>query len=50
VDDGQFGKILAHEILAIRQAFSLIYGDKSDHPLLTFILVKKRHNTHFLYL
>ncbi len=24
-----------------------IYGDKSKHPLLTFIVVKKRHNTRF---
>lgn len=24
-----------------------MYGDKSEHPLLTFIVVKKRHNTRF---
>ncbi|CAF3561339.1 unnamed protein product [Rotaria sp. Silwood1] len=47
VDDGQFGKVIAHEIPAICQAFDLIYGDKSNHPLLTFIVVKKRHNTRF---
>ncbi|CAF3907844.1 unnamed protein product [Rotaria sordida] len=47
VDDGQFGKVMAHEIPAIRQAFDRIYDDKSNHPLLTFIIVKKRHNTRF---
>ncbi|CAF4261244.1 unnamed protein product [Rotaria sp. Silwood2] len=47
VDDGQFGKVIAHEIPAIRQAFDRIYGKKSNHPLLTFIVVKKRHNTRF---
>jgi eukaryotic translation initiation factor 2C len=25
----------------------VIYGDKSNHPLLTFLVVKKRHNTRF---
>ncbi|CAF2754230.1 unnamed protein product [Rotaria sp. Silwood2] len=47
VDDGQFGKVITHEIPAIRQAFDRIYGDKSNHPLLTFVVVKKRHNTRF---
>ncbi|CAF3412997.1 unnamed protein product [Rotaria socialis] len=47
VDDGQFGKIIAHEIPAIRDAFNRIYGDTDNHPKLTLIVVKKRHNTRF---
>ncbi|CAF1492555.1 unnamed protein product [Rotaria sp. Silwood1] len=47
VDDGQFGKVIAHEIPAIIEAFNRIYGDQANHPKLTFIVVKKRHNTRF---
>ena len=47
VDDGQFGKVIAHEIPLIREAFNCVYGDKSNHPLLSLIVVKKRHNTRF---
>ncbi|CAF3582060.1 unnamed protein product [Adineta steineri] len=47
VDDGQFSKVLDIEIPAIRQAFNNMYGDKSKHPLLTLVIVKKRHNTRF---
>ncbi|CAF3544099.1 unnamed protein product [Rotaria sp. Silwood2] len=47
IDDGQFSKIIAEEIPAIRKAFDRMYGEKSNHPLLTFIVVKKRHNTRF---
>ena len=28
-------------------AFDRVYGSKANHPLLTFIVVKKRHNTRF---
>ncbi|CAF1251060.1 unnamed protein product [Adineta steineri] len=50
VDDGQFGKLIAHEIPAIRQAFDVIYGtDRSNHPQLTFLVVKKHHNTRYFH-
>ncbi|CAF5184157.1 unnamed protein product, partial [Rotaria sp. Silwood1] len=39
VDDGQFGKVIAHEIPAIVKAFNRIYGDQANHPKLTFIVV-----------
>ncbi|UJR32710.1 hypothetical protein I4U23_020169 [Adineta vaga] len=47
VSDGQFIKVLEYEIPAIRHAFDQIYGEKVNHPLLTFIIVKKRHYTRF---
>ena len=47
VDDGQFGKVIAHELPLIRQAFDRTYGNSSNHPLLALIVVKKRHNTRF---
>ncbi|CAF0953109.1 unnamed protein product [Adineta ricciae] len=47
VDDGQFGKVIGYEIPAIRKAFDAVYGEKSKHPQLTFLVVKKRHNTRF---
>ncbi|CAF2535436.1 unnamed protein product [Rotaria sp. Silwood2] len=47
VDDGQFKTIHNYEIPAIRQAFNDIYGHPKEHPSLTFIVVKKRHNTRF---
>lgn len=47
VDDGQFGKVVAHEIPLIREAFNRKYGEESNHPRLTMIVVKKRHNTRF---
>lgn len=63
MDDGNYIDILRHEIPAIRQAFNskffiyhlsyrirlLLekYGDKTNHPLLTLIHVRKRHDTRF---
>ncbi|CAF1253033.1 unnamed protein product [Didymodactylos carnosus] len=43
VDDGQFLRIKNYEIPKIKQAFERMYDD--DLPLLTFIVVKKRHHT-----
>ncbi|CAF1254023.1 unnamed protein product [Rotaria sordida] len=46
VDDGQFQKVLDNEVNKIKSACRVVYG---QHPLprLTFIIVKKRHNTRF---
>ncbi|CAF1244396.1 unnamed protein product [Rotaria sordida] len=46
-EDEPFTKIRQVEIPAIRQAFDKIYGDQTNHPLLTFVVVKRRHNTRF---
>ncbi|CAF2767340.1 unnamed protein product [Rotaria sp. Silwood2] len=46
VDDGQFQKVLDNEVNKIKSAFQVVYG-KNPMPRLTFIVVKKRHNTRF---
>ncbi|CAF3522455.1 unnamed protein product [Rotaria sordida] len=49
VDDGQFSRVLNFEIPQIKQAFQDVYV-KEPSPLLTFIVVKKRHHTRFFVL
>lgn len=46
VDDGQYQKVLDNEVTKIKHAFRAIYGNRPQ-PKLTFIVVKKRHNTRF---
>ncbi|CAF3351794.1 unnamed protein product [Rotaria sp. Silwood1] len=46
VDDGQYQKVLDNEVAKIKQAFRTIYINRTQ-PKLTFIIVKKRHNTRF---
>ncbi|CAF1174819.1 unnamed protein product [Rotaria sordida] len=46
VDDGQYQKVLDNEVAKIKQAFRTIYVNRTQ-PKLTFIIVKKRHNTRF---
>jgi len=46
VDDGQYQKVLDNEVAKIKQAFRTIYVNRPP-PKLTFIVVKKRHNTRF---
>lgn len=46
VDDGQYQKVLAYEVNKIKAACRIVYGNLPQ-PLLTFIVVKKRHNTRF---
>ncbi|CAF0973268.1 unnamed protein product [Adineta steineri] len=46
VDDGQYQKVLDNEVAKIKQAFRTIYVNRAQ-PKLTFIIVKKRHNTRF---
>ncbi|CAF1269422.1 unnamed protein product, partial [Didymodactylos carnosus] len=46
VDDGQFQKVLDNEVKSIQEACKIVYGQKPT-PKLTFIVVKKRHNTRF---
>ncbi|CAF3465171.1 unnamed protein product [Rotaria sp. Silwood1] len=45
VDDGQFERVQNDEVMALRKAFQTIYPTNSSSPLLTFIVVKKRHHT-----
>ncbi|CAF1151082.1 unnamed protein product [Adineta steineri] len=47
IENKRVSKILECEIPAIRQAFDKMYGDKTKHPLLTVVAVKRRHNTCF---
>ncbi|CAF0780555.1 unnamed protein product [Adineta steineri] len=49
VDDGQFARILNFEIPQLKRAFKEVYP-KDTLPLLTFIVVKKRHHTRFFML
>ena len=46
VDDGHFQKVLDDEVRALQNACRALY---MNHPLpkITFIIVKKRHNTRF---
>ncbi|CAF4903023.1 unnamed protein product [Rotaria sp. Silwood1] len=46
VDDGQFQKVLDNEVKKIKDACRVVYG-QNPLPRLTFIIVKKRHNTRF---
>ncbi|CAF4325858.1 unnamed protein product, partial [Rotaria sp. Silwood2] len=46
VDDGQFQKVLDNEVNKIKTACQVVYGN-NPLPKLTFIIVKKRHNTRF---
>ncbi|CAF3322893.1 unnamed protein product [Rotaria socialis] len=46
VDDGQFARVLNFEIPQIKEAFKDVY-ENQPLPLLTFIVVKKRHHTRF---
>ncbi|CAF3974965.1 unnamed protein product [Adineta steineri] len=46
VDEGQYQKVLDNEVTKIKSACRNIYG-KRPLPQLTFIVVKKRHNTRF---
>ncbi|CAF1006461.1 unnamed protein product [Didymodactylos carnosus] len=46
VDDGQFQKVLDNEVKSIKDACKIVYG-QIPTPKLTFIVVKKRHNTRF---
>ncbi|UJR13192.1 hypothetical protein I4U23_000214 [Adineta vaga] len=46
VDEGQYQKVLDNEVNKIKHACRIVYGDK-PLPKLTFIVVKKRHNTRF---
>jgi len=43
VSEGQFNQVLAHELLAVRQACFLLEEDY--RPGITFIVVQKRHHT-----
>ncbi|CAF3721515.1 unnamed protein product [Adineta steineri] len=47
VDDGQFERVLNEEVTALKEAFQVIYSTNTFSPLLTFIVVKKRHHTRF---
>jgi eukaryotic translation initiation factor 2C len=46
VDDGHFQKVLDNEIRALENACKALYMN-NPLPKLTFIIVKKRHNTRF---
>ncbi|CAF1024442.1 unnamed protein product [Rotaria sp. Silwood1] len=46
VDEGQYQKVLDNEVNKIKTACRIVYGDR-PLPKLTFIVVKKRHNTRF---
>ncbi|CAF0858888.1 unnamed protein product [Rotaria sp. Silwood1] len=46
VDDGHFQKVLDHEIRALQNACKALYMN-NPLPKITFIIVKKRHNTRF---
>lgn len=43
VSESQFKEVLAHEMIAIRKACTLL--DKKYQPGITFICVQKRHHT-----
>ncbi|KAK1270094.1 Protein argonaute 1C [Acorus gramineus] len=44
VSEGQFNQVLLHEVAAIRKACEAIDNEKYE-PLLTFVVVQKRHHT-----
>ncbi|CAF1577529.1 unnamed protein product [Rotaria magnacalcarata] len=46
VDDGHFQKVLDHEIRSLQNACKALYMN-NPLPKITFIIVKKRHNTRF---
>ncbi|CAF3801905.1 unnamed protein product [Rotaria socialis] len=46
VDEGHYQKVLDNEVNKIMAACRTVYGNKAL-PQLTFIVVKKRHNTRF---
>ncbi|CAF4025256.1 unnamed protein product [Rotaria sp. Silwood2] len=46
VDEGHYQKVLNHEVNKIKSACRIVYGNR-ELPQLTFIVVKKRHNTRF---
>ncbi|CAF1297196.1 unnamed protein product [Adineta ricciae] len=46
VDDGHFQKVLDNEIRALQNACKALYMNNSL-PKITFVIVKKRHNTRF---
>ncbi|UJR08589.1 hypothetical protein I4U23_012848 [Adineta vaga] len=46
VDDGHFQKVLDNEIRALQNACKTLYMN-NPLPKITFIIVKKRHNTRF---
>ncbi|CAF4018323.1 unnamed protein product [Rotaria sp. Silwood2] len=50
VDDGQFERVQNDEVTALTKAFQAIYPTNSSSPLLTFIVVKKRHHTRLFRL
>ncbi|CAF3592980.1 unnamed protein product [Rotaria socialis] len=50
VDDGQFERIHNGEVVDLKKAFQAVYPASSSPPLLTFIVVKKRHNTRLFRL
>ncbi|CAF1452154.1 unnamed protein product [Adineta steineri] len=50
VDDGQFKRVQDEEVTALKKAFQAIYSANSGSPLLTFIVVKKRHHTRLFRL
>jgi eukaryotic translation initiation factor 2C len=43
VSEGQFAHVLAHELMAVREACARLEG--SYQPGITFIVVQKRHHT-----
>jgi len=49
VDDGHFQKVLDNEVRALKNACKALYLD-NELPKITFIVVKKRHNTRFFLL
>ncbi|CAF4038167.1 unnamed protein product [Rotaria magnacalcarata] len=46
VDEGHYQKVLDNEVNKIKAACRTVYGNRAL-PQLTFIVVKKRHNTRF---
>lgn len=46
VDEGHFEKVLGNEVNKIKEACRKVYGNR-PLPAVTFIVVKKRHNTRF---
>ncbi|CAM4764127.1 unnamed protein product [Rotaria magnacalcarata] len=50
VDDGQFERVQDEEVAALTKAFQVIYPTNVSSPLLTFIVVKKRHHTRLFRL
>ncbi|CAF3312114.1 unnamed protein product [Rotaria socialis] len=50
VDDGQLKRVQDEEVAALMNAFQVIYPTNVSSPLLTFIVVKKRHHTRLFRL